>query len=172
MQTCLRAILATCVATAVVLASGCCNANPSQPSGVGPPQVPSAPNLATPVDAVRAYLDWTTFAYRMANSEVASQAVTPDWGVHDDSYIELMREQGKGIYQQLTAFKVRSQSREGTKAVVAAREEWGYRYFSLADKTYLTPAYTSSYDTTYTLVHDPKGWLVDNVEAKALTALK
>jgi hypothetical protein len=137
------------------------------------PGTPDAPDLATPDAAVRSYLDWTTFSYRMVNSELATLTCTPEWGVHIDSYIQLNRqEKQRGIDQLLTKFEKRSESAEGTRTILVAYEEWDYRYFSLADERYISPAYKASYDTTYTLVSDGTRWLVDDVAATPLTPLK
>jgi hypothetical protein len=157
---------------AVVALFGCGTQAPAS-SAVPPPVMPPPVDLKTPGSAVRSYLAWTTLAYRMANSDAASLTTTPMYGVHIDSYIELNREQGnKGIDQTLTRFVVRSESKEGTRAVVAAKEDWVYRYFSLSDQRYTSPRYTVSYDTTYTLVRSQAGWQVDDVQATPLTPVK
>jgi hypothetical protein len=134
---------------------------------------PASPDLATPDAAVRSYLEWTSFSYRMANSELATLTCTPEWGVHIDSYIQLNRqEKQRGIDQLLTKFEKRSESTEGTRAVLVAYEEWDYRYLALADERYISPVYKASYDTTYTLVSTGGRWLVDDVAATPLTPLK
>lgn len=170
-----RTASACLLAAACVLAlgvSGCCS---SAADGVRAPmpEPPPAPDLSTPESSVRAYLDWTSYAHRMANSEVASDAMTVWWGVHVDSYIEKMRqEENKGIDQRLERLDVRSSSVEDTGAVVTASEDWTYRYFSLADQTYLTERHSITYDTTYTLTLEGGRWLVSDVKAEARGELK
>jgi hypothetical protein len=157
-------------ALSVAFAAGC---GPSTVEIAPRPGSPAAPDLASPDAAVRSYLDWTSFSYRMANSELATLTCTPEWGVHIDSYIQLNRQETqRGIDQLLTRFEKRSESVDGTRAVLVAYEEWDYRYFSLVDERYLSPVHKASYDTTYTLVTDGGRWLVDDVAATPLTPLK
>lgn len=161
-------ILVTAVFAAAVLALvGCSNTPPAEK-----PQLPTSRppmNRTTPENAVKSYLDWTTFAYRMINSELASQAESPDEGVRVDSYIELLKQKGRGIDQHLTAFSVVRSSVEGTRTLIATKETWSYRYFSSDGKSYLTPAYSTSYDSTYTVIKQSDGsWVVDRVQATPL----
>ncbi|HEY3317514.1 MAG TPA: hypothetical protein VGK50_03720 [Coriobacteriia bacterium] len=139
---------------------------------LAPPVLPGKADFSTPQAAVRTYVEYTDYAYRMANSDIASPAATPYEGVRVDSYIQLNREKDRGIEQRLVSFTERSVSKEGTRTLLAASEEWRYRYFSLTGREYTSPVYTASYDTTYTLVRDKKGWLVDKVDARALTPVK
>lgn len=121
---------------------------------------------------MRSYLDWTSFAYRMLDSDLASKTLTPDEGVRVDSYIELLKEKGRGIEQHLTSFDVVGISTEGSRTLVATKETWAYRYVSVDGKAYVTPRYTTSYDSTYTVIErPPDGWVVDGVAAKALNAV-
>jgi hypothetical protein len=152
----------------MALALSACTPAPNS-TQLAAPVLPRAADHSTPQAAVRTYLDFVTLAYRMANSDVASPALSPWEGVRIDSYIQLNRQQDRGIEQQLVKFTVRSESRDGTRTLLAASEEWRYGYFSLSKREYSSPKYTVSYDTTYTLVKDPRGWLVDKVDAKALT---
>lgn len=161
------AILAALAVAVVVTASGCGPAVP-RAEKAGEPVVPAPYDLSDPEAAVRSYLEWVSFSYRMANSEIPTATMTPSEGVRVDAYIQLNRMEGRGLEQQLTSFEVRSMSVETTNAVVAAREDWGYRYFSLEDLGYATEPLQASYETTYTLVREEQGWLVDRVEAAAV----
>lgn len=143
---------------------GGCGDEPSLGT-VGEAVAPAPWDLSTPETAVRSYLDWVSFSYRMANSDIPTATMTPEEGVRVDSYIQLNRIEGRGIEQFLDLFEITSVSQEASTAVVTARESWRYRYFSLDTLKYLTEEYTASYDTTYTLVVRPEGWLVDRVEA-------
>ena len=181
-------LLAVALATAGLLVGCCEKAGGGGASGdasgtAGPafngapldaPVVPGAPDLSKPLPAIRSYLAWAAFAYRMANSDIASRTMTPYEGVRVDSYIQLNREKGRGIEQQLTAFKpVELEASRTPEAVLfTASETWRYRYFSLDAKRYLSDWYTTSYETTYSVVATEGVWLVDYVEATALTPVK
>lgn len=146
-------------------ALGCSASEPAE--RVGEAIQPAPWNLSTPELAVRSYLDWVSFSYRMANSDIPTATMTPEESVRVDSYIQLNRIDGKGIEQSLEDFSVVSVSEETTSAVLAARESWRYRYFSLDTLEYVSEPYVVSYDTTYTLVASATGWVVDRVEATA-----
>ena len=152
------------VATLLALAVAGCDGGESLGT-VGDAVEPAPWDLSTPELAVRSYLDWVSFSYRMANSDIPTATMTPEEGVRVDSYIQLNRMEGKGLEQFLTSLEITSASQEASAAIVTARETWRYRYFSLETLEYLTEEYAASYDTTYTLVAGPQGWLVDAVEA-------
>ena len=55
-------------------------------------------------------------------------------------------------------------------ALVPATEEWRYRYFTLDTIEWVGEENAASYEATYTVIRMPDGsWLVDSVEANALT---
>ncbi len=165
-------LIAAAIALAVILVA-CGNREPREESlGPGEPPVLSAPDLSTPESAVRSYLDWVSLAYRLANSEVSTQTHTLWEGVRVDSYIELNRQQGRGIEQYIDVFEKRSEATAEPTATISAYEEWRYRYFSLDALEYLGPEYRITYDTTYTVVFEDGRWLVDSVEANALTPVE
>ena len=149
-----------------------CGSSPAPGSVVGDPVMPPPAEHATPESAARAYLDWVSFAYRMVNSEIATPVMTAEEWVAVDAYIQLNRQEGRAIEQSLISFEVRSQSAETTSAVLAAREEWLYRYFSVDTLAYESEPIRASYETTYTLVLEDRGWLVADVEAAPLTELE
>lgn len=165
---CAALLLATVGLAGLVAA---CSSSGGAPS-VAAPQVPSQPDQTTPEAAVRSYLDWVSFSYRMANSDIGTQTMTPYEGVRIDSYIELNRQKGVGLEQSLVSFTPGQATVEGTGAVLPAREEWRYRYFSLKTLRYTSAEATASYDATYTLLNEGGLWLVDQVEATALTPVK
>ncbi|MDO8914739.1 MAG: hypothetical protein Q7W16_01490 [Coriobacteriia bacterium] len=168
-------LLAMVLGTAGLLV-GCAESASTSSDGVGTPLteavVPAAPDLSAPVPAVRSYLAWVGFSYRMANSEISSRTMTPYEGVRVDSYIQLNREKNQGMEQELTAFTPVEASRSETAALITASEAWRYRYFSLDKRRYLTPWYEASYDTTYSVIATQGVWLVASVEATALTPVK
>jgi hypothetical protein len=129
--------------------------------------------LTTPQSAVRSYLDWTSYAYRIAQSDVATPTMSADEAVRVDSYVQLNIEQSRVIDQVLGSITFGKQSVEGTKTLVPATETWAYRYVSIvtAGKVLEGP-FSASYDTTYTVVKSPAGWVVDSVAAKALDEVK
>ena len=146
--------------------------NSPEQENPGPPVAPPAADLSTPEAAVASYLEWVTYAYRTADSDVASHTMTPSEGVRVDAYIELNRQNGTAIEQQLVRFSAPSASSEGTMAVVVASEDWEYRYIAIDSGSYDGPLEEVSYDATYTLVLDRGTWLVDRVEATPLAPLE
>lgn len=131
-------------------------------------------NLTTPQSAVRSYLAWTSYAYRIGNADVASLTMSPDEGVRVDSYIQLNLQKFQLIDQTLGAFTISKPSIEGTRATVVTTENWSYRYVSTrtAGKTVSGP-FTASYDATYTVVKTAdKTWVVDSVAATAHGTVK
>ena len=144
--------------------------NPDPSKGPGEYALPAEPDLTTPEAAVASYLDWVSFAYRMANSDVATQTFSAFEEVRINAYVELNRQQNRGIDQEVVSLEFREIiSDEGT-ATVAATEEWEYRYFSLDSIEWQSDINEASYETTYTVVRQPDGrWLVDSVEAEPLT---
>lgn len=139
-----------------------------EPVSIGDPVEPAPWDLSDPETAVRSYLDWVSFSYRMVNSEIPTATMTPIEGVRVDSYIELNRQQGQGIEQRLVSLDIKSSSIESTRAVVTASEEWRYRYFSIESLKYVSDELTASYETTYTLLQEDGKWLVDEVTATSL----
>ncbi len=129
---------------------------------------PSAPDLSAPEPAVRSYLDWVSFAYRMANSEIPVDTMTGNQYVRVDAYIELNRQNGEGLEQELVDFEAHDVSEEATSAVVTAREEWRFRYFNLDTLRYTSERERAEYETVYALVLEDGRWLVDGVEAELL----
>jgi hypothetical protein len=168
-------LLAVVLGTAGLLV-GCAESASTASDGVGTPLteavVPAPPDLSAPVPAVRSYLAWAGFSYRMANSEISSRTMGPYEGVRVDSYIQLNREKNQGMEQELTAFTPVEATRSETSALVTASEAWRYRYFSLDKRRYLTPWYAASYEATYSVIATQGVWLVESVEATALTPVK
>lgn len=120
---------------------------------------------------MRSYLDWTSFGYAMANSEIATMTMTPDEEVRVNSYVQLNKERNRTIDQKLTAFEWRGKPSGEHTVTLGAIEQWRYRYVSI-DKREPGPYATASYVTTYTVVKTDGDWLVDSVEASATTAVK
>lgn len=164
------AAMAAGLIAGLLTVAGCSAPEPHQL--VGEPIVPTALDLSTPEASVDTYLAWTSFSYRMANSEIATQAMTAEEWVGVDSYIEKNRQEDKGIEQFLTSFDIRSNTTQESTATVAALEEWDYRYFSLDTLAYVSDPLTASYETTYTLVLVGQEWFVHDVEARPLTPLE
>jgi len=135
---------------------------------------PAPWDLTTPEKAVRSYLEWVSYSYRMANSDLSTPTMEPTETVRVDSYIQLNKEKGQGIEQKLVSFKVTGADVRGSLATLKAREDWTYRYFDLNDPTkYLSPQYAAQYDTTFSLVKGKDGlWRVDKVDAKPLGEVK
>lgn len=160
-------LLAVSVAACAPRAAG-----PSADTVGPPPKVTVPPDLSTPERSVQTYLEYVTLAYRMLNSEATSETATDAENVRIDAYIELSRQENRGIEQKLRGLEARTVSADGT-ATVATEEDWTYRYFSPQTLRYSSPAYEITYDATYTVVRQPDDtWLVDSVEATPRGELK
>ena len=128
---------------------------------------PPAPVLDTPQAAVKSYLAWSSYAYRIGLSDVASATMTAAEGVRIDAYIELNLQKNRLIDQGLSSIAFGKSSVDGTHTLIPTKETWEYRYVStdIAGKSVGGP-YTASYDTIYTVVKGAHGtWLVDSVAA-------
>jgi uncharacterized protein YceK len=130
--------------------------------------------LSTPESAVRSYLAWTSYAYRIATSEVASTTMGPDEDVRVDSYIQFNLEKSRVIDQSLTSISFGTSSVEGTHTLVPTKEKWTYSYVSIQSPggKILGGPYSASYDATYTVVRSGKDWVVYSVAAKPLGTVK
>jgi hypothetical protein len=115
-------------------------------------------SLTTPESSVRSYLDWTSYAYRTAQSQV----------------IQYNIQKSRLLDQTLTSITFGKPSIEASRAILPAKEKWTYRYVSIATAgETLGGPYSASYDTTYTVVRSKTGdWVVDSVEARALGKVK
>jgi hypothetical protein len=122
--------------------------------------------LTTPQSAVRSYLDWTSYAYRIATSDVASPTMGPDEAVRIDSYIQYNLQKSRVIDQTLTSITFGAPSVGSTSTLLPAKETWTYSYVSIknAGQTLEGP-YSASYDTVYTVVRSKTGvWQVFSVK--------
>lgn len=153
--------------------SGCSNP-PGSDSKTGdqigqeqPPKLPPPDNtdLSTPEAAVRTYLDWISYAYRIVNSQVAFDYMTSWEFVRVDAYIEKNRQENKAIDQQIVKFSINEVSGSESTKTVETSEEWKYRYFRPGG-TYISEELTATYAVRYTVVRaeDRDAWLVDKVE--------
>jgi hypothetical protein len=168
----LRLVAALFVVLSIGVVAGCSS---SAKSGASGPQVsqPKPWVLTTPEQAVRSYLDWVSYAYRVGSSQVATPVMSGNEGVRIDSYLELNRQQGKRIEQQLTSITLGKQSVEGTHTLVPTHETWTYAYVSLTDGKQIGQTDHATYDATYTVVSPRQGqWVVDSVVAKPIGQVK
>ena len=136
---------------------------------------PKPPVLTTPQDAVRSYIDWVSYAYRTAQSEVAEPVESPDQAVRDDAYIQYNVQKLRLIDQTLDSITFGTAVVKGNSTLLPAKENWTYRYVSVKDagKTLEGPL-KASYDTTYTVIKQGNGnlWVVNNVEATPIGEVK
>ena len=147
--------------------------NPDPSLGPGMWTTPADPDLSSPTAAVGTYLEWITFAYRLADSNVATQTFTPWQEVRVDSYIQLNTQENRAIEQHLDVFELRDSITAEPTATVAAYEEWTYRYFTIDTIEWIGEENRATYETTYTVVLQSDGrWLVADVDAEPLTELK
>lgn len=176
----LRVLLtaAACAIALPVLVAGCASPAPSsapssggaeQTQTVAPATPPDAADLTSPETAVRSYLDWVSYAYRTAVSDVASHTMSPEEAVRVDSYLQYnLAERNRRIDQQLVRLRVREQAEKDARAELSATEQWEYRYLTSDGGRSTSPTHAVSYETTYTLVRTAQGWVVDSVEATPL----
>lgn len=164
------------VAAIIVLALGSVScAGRSERSHARPaePVVPAPPVLTDPISAVRSYTQWISYAYRVANSDVATHAFSLYEEVRVNSYIQYNLLEKRALEQTLVAGDYRVVSAGETTATVAGVERWRYRYITPDGRRYLSPEYTATYDITYTVIYEPpKGWVVDRALAKPRGAVK
>jgi hypothetical protein len=126
--------------------------------------------LTTPESAVRSYLDWTSYAYRIGQSSVATATMAPDEEVHVNSYIQYNLQKSRLIDQTLNSITFGKPSVGSTSTLVPAKETWTYRYLSIAAGNEVVGGpFTADYDATYTVVKSKSGeWVVYSVDAKPL----
>lgn len=109
----------------------------------------------------------------MADSDVATQTMTPEEEVRVNSYVQLNKERQRVVDQRLESMGVGKPIVEEARVLVPAHETWEYRYLSIDGKRVLTPTYTARYETTYTVTAvKPGTWLVESVDATPLDELK
>lgn len=130
---------------------------------------PAPWDLGTPESAVRSYLDWVGYAYRIAESDVASPTQSAYQLVRTDAYIQANLQEQRLLDQSVTSLTFGEASIEGSTAVLPAEEEWTYRYVSIVDagETVSGP-HTAHYKTTYTLEKTESGWVVDDIEVETI----
>jgi hypothetical protein len=123
--------------------------------------------LTSPQSTVRSYLDWTSYAYRIGQSSMASVTASANEEVRVDSYNQYNIEQKRLIDQKLVALTLGTPSTGSTSTLVPAHEQWTYSYLSTAEGNKLLGGpYSASYDSTYTVIEQKKGdWVVDSVHA-------
>lgn len=164
-------VVLSVVLLAVALgASGCSRfQSPGLPAALSQSAAPAPADLSSPHAAVVSYLDWTSYAYAVGNSDVATATMSPREEVRVNSYVELNRERHRRIAQVLTSFRPRAASVDASRATVGADEVWEYRYVSTDGAKAISETYTASYETTYHVVLvGPATWVVDSVEARSL----
>lgn len=130
--------------------------------------------LTTPESAVRSYLDWTSYAYRISESAAATRTMSASQEVRVDSYVQLNLQKSRLLDQTLRSITFGKPVVESKRTLLPAEEHWTYRYVSISEvgKTIGGP-YEASYDTTYTVVKNGKGgWVVDTVAVEAIGEVK
>jgi len=152
-------------------------AGPSQKVVISKQSVAAKPApwvLTSPESAVRSYLDWISYAYRITESSVATPTMTAEQEVHVDSYIQANLQKSQILDQKLASITFGKPSVTSTSTTLPATEHWSYRYVSISEvgKTVAGP-YTADYQMTYVLTKNKAGeWLVDTVDVKALGDVK
>ena len=190
-------MVACCLAGAALLAlAGCSGGSPSTGTGSTEASSPAGSSMAgaavqvhipqsaisarpdpwvltTPQSTVRSYLDWMSYAYRIADSSVATPTMSGAQEVRIDSYIQLNLQNKRLLDQSLASITFGTPTVESTHTLVPVKEQWTYSYRSIdVGNKILGGPYSASYDTTYTVVRSGKNWVVDTVAAKAVGTVK
>ena len=130
---------------------------------------PESIDLSTPEAAVRAYLDWTSYAYRIAQSRVALPVMSTYQEVRVDSYVQYNIQQGRLLDQTLKEITFGEPREDAERVHVPVSETWEYSYISIEDVgKVIDGPHTVSYDATYTVIPQGDDWVVDEVKATAL----
>jgi hypothetical protein len=131
-------------------------------------------DLTTPESAIRSYLDWTAYAYRVGQSRFASATMTPAEMVRVDSYVQYNIEKQRLIDQKLDSLTLGAASATATSTIIPGTEVWTYSYLSIGEgNPSLGGPYSVTYDTTYTVVRSKDGtWRIDAVKATPRGAVK
>lgn len=173
---------------AALFIGGCGSGNAVPPVNVQRPataQKPAAADLSTPESAVRSYLDYVTYAYRLGNSDVASRTMAPQELARVASYIGYDKDKGQTIDQHLVAIKFGTSvpASDTSGVLVPAHEEWTYRYVDNTTGGFKGAEKTANLDATYTVAPlsslfvpwrtpGEEGWLVAGVEATSSALAK
>src|SRR5665648_678196 len=80
--------------------------------------------LTTPESAVRSYLDWVSYAYRVGDSQVATATMSSYEEVRIDSYIQYNLQKSRLIDQKLVSITFGEASVGATSTLVPATEKW------------------------------------------------
>ncbi|MDO8847857.1 MAG: hypothetical protein Q7W51_05675 [Coriobacteriia bacterium] len=131
---------------------------------------PEAPDLSTPEAAVRSYIDWTSYAYRTAQSQAALPTMSTYQEVHVDSYIQYNIQKSRLLDQTIVELEFGEITVEGDTATVPVKEAWKYSYVSIEEAgEVIGGPYEIEYDAVYSLLKTESGdWVVDSVDATAL----
>lgn len=130
---------------------------------------PEGMDLSTPEAAVRAYLDWTSYAYRIAQSRVALPTMSTYQEVRVDSYVQYNIQQGRLLDQSLSELTFGELREDAERVHVPVRETWEYSYVSIEEAgKVISGPHTVSYDATYTVIPQGDDWVVNEVKATAL----
>jgi len=130
---------------------------------------PETPDLSTPEAAVRSYLDWSSYAYRIAQPRVALPTMTSYQEVRVDAYIQYNIQKGRLIDQTLVFLEVQDIRESEESAEVVVKEKWSYNYVSVKNAgEIISGPHEAEYDAVYTVVKQGDDWVVDAVEATPL----
>lgn len=130
---------------------------------------PEALDLSTPEAAVRSYLDWSSYAYRIAQPRVALPTMTSYQEVRVDAYIQYNIQKGRLIDQTLISLDVQDVREGEESAEVVVKERWSYNYVSVRNAgEIISGPHEAEYDAVYTVVKQGDDWVVDAVEATPL----
>jgi hypothetical protein len=118
----------------------------------------------TPEEAVETYLEWLTFAYRYADSEVATPTMTPDMSQRASYYITMNLSADKILNQRLDSFEFVKSNYQGEIALIDTKEQWTFNYLSKKTGEF-SELYEASYEVRYTVLLVDGVWVVQSVAA-------
>lgn len=125
-------------------------------------------DLGTPESAVKSYLEWVSYAFRIGDSQVATPTMSAYEEVRVDSYCQYNIQNKRLLDQTLDSLTFGKPSTTATCTVVPATESWTYSYLSVEQgNAVIGGPYTLKYNSTYRVIKNDAGnWVVDSVEAK------
>jgi len=130
--------------------------------------MPTEMRQATPEEAVETYLEWLTFAYRYADSEVATPTMTADMAQRVSYYITMNLSADRVLNQRLDSFEIVEVENQNEIALVKTKEAWTFNYLSPQTGEF-GDDFEVTYSVRYTVIVINGMWRVQNVAAERLS---
>ena len=131
--------------------------------------VPDSVDLSTPENAVRSYLDWSSYAYRTAQSSAAIPTMSTYQEVRVDAGIQGYIQKGCLLDMKVVSLTFREPREDAERVHVPVRESWEYSYVSISEPgKVISGPHEVTYEATYTVIPQGDDWVVDEVKSTAL----